>query len=99
MEEKKRKYGTDEGSKKGGATTRAKFFPYEGTAVYVRTRVDAEAAAVVRTIPETDRSRFLTEAVIAEDAKRRARRIEGNLSSESPPGGNVGKRVRRIAKQ
>ena len=70
MEAEKRKHGTDEGSRRGGETTRAKFYPYEGKAVYMRMRVDAEAAAIVKTIPETERSQFFTEAIF-EEAQRR----------------------------
>lgn len=59
-----------EGSRKGGATTRAKFFPYKGKSVYMRMRVDKEAAEVVASIPETERSRFFTEAIFAEAQRR-----------------------------
>lgn len=70
MEKQKRKHGTEEGSRRGGETTRAKFYPYEGKSVYLRMRVDAEAAAVVASVPETDRSRFLTEAITGEMVRR-----------------------------
>ena len=59
-----------EGGRKGGAITRAKFYPYEGKPVYLRIRVDKEAAAVVAKIPETERSRFFTEAIFAEAQRR-----------------------------
>lgn len=59
-----------EGSRKGGATTRAKFYPYEGKSVYMRLSVDKEAAQKVASIPETERSRFLTEAIFAEAQRR-----------------------------
>lgn len=59
-----------EGSRRGGATTRAKFFPYEGKSVYLRLRVDADAAEIVSHIPETERSRFFTEAIFAEAQRR-----------------------------
>lgn len=70
MRPKGRIHGTDEGSRKGGATTRAKFFPYEGKSVYMRVRVDKEATEKVATIPETERSRFFTEAILEEVARR-----------------------------
>ena len=59
-----------EGGRKGGAITRAKFFPYEGKSVYLRLRVDADAAEIVSQIPETERSRFFTEAIFAEAQRR-----------------------------
>lgn len=59
-----------EGSRKGGATTRAKFYPYEGKAVYMRLSVDKVAADKAATIPETERSRFFTEAIFAEAQRR-----------------------------
>ena len=59
-----------EGSRKGGETTRAKFFPYEGKSVYMRMSVDKEAAEIAASIPETERSRFLTEAIFAEAQRR-----------------------------
>ena len=70
MEKQKRIHGTDEGSRKGGETTRAKFYPYEGKSVYMRMRVDKEAAVIVASIPETDRSKFLTEAITNEMVRR-----------------------------
>lgn len=59
-----------EGSRKGGATTRAKFYPYEGKSVYLRLRVDEDAAEKAATIPETERSKFFTEAIFAEAQRR-----------------------------
>lgn len=59
-----------EGSIKGGATTRAKFFPFDGKSVYMRLRVDKDAAEVLASIPATERSRFLTEAIFAEVQRR-----------------------------
>ncbi len=70
MEKKMRQHGTAEGSRRGGETTRAKFYPYEGKSVYMRMRVDKEAAIVVASIPETDRSKFLTEAITNEMVRR-----------------------------
>ena len=70
MEAEKRKHGTDEGSRRGGETTRAKYYPYEGRAVYMRLRVDAEAAEIVKTIPATERSQFFTEAITNEMLRR-----------------------------
>lgn len=67
---KKKTRGSMEGSKKGGATTRAKFFPYEGKTVYLRVKVDKEAAEKVARIPETERSRFFTEAITNEMVRR-----------------------------
>ena len=59
-----------EGSRRGGATTRAKFYPYEGKAVYLRLSVDRGAAEKAASIPETERSRFFTEAIFAEAQRR-----------------------------
>lgn len=59
-----------EGSRRGGATTRAKFYPYDGKAVYLRLSVDRCAAEKVASIPETERSRFFTEAIFAEAQRR-----------------------------
>lgn len=70
MEKQKRQHGTAEGSRRGGETTRAKFYPYEGKSVYMRMRVDKEAAVIVASIPETDRSKFLTEAITNEMVRR-----------------------------
>lgn len=58
-----------EGGRKGGAMTRAMFYPYEGKAVYMRLSVDKEAAEKAASIPETERSRFFTEAIF-EEAQR-----------------------------
>lgn len=71
---KKRIHGTDEGSRKGGEATRAKFYPYEGKPVYVRVRVDKTAADIAATIPETERSRFFTEAIQNEMLRRQTRK-------------------------
>ena len=79
---KKRKHGTDEGSRKGGATTRAKFYPYEGKAEYMRVRVSRAAAAAVAAVPETARSRFFTEAIMSEVARRQSRTIPGKTAAE-----------------
>ena len=59
-----------EGGRKGGATTRAQFYPYEGKAVYLRLSVDKGAAEKAASIPETERSRFFTEAIFAEAQRR-----------------------------
>lgn len=68
MTEKEKKFM--EASKRGGEMTRAMFYPYEGKAVYMRLAVDKEAAAKAATIPETERSRFFTEAIFAEAQRR-----------------------------
>lgn len=75
MRPKGRIHGTDEGSRKGGAATRAKFFPYEGKAAYMRVRVDKDAADVVAAVPEMERSRFLTEAILEEVSRRQAKGV------------------------
>lgn len=56
--------------KEAGAATRAMYFPYEGTPVYLRLCVAPPAAKVVDQIPETERSRFLTEAIQEEHILR-----------------------------
>lgn len=63
----KRKRNTNQ----GGKTTHDKFYPYSGKAAYMRVRVAGKAAEIVREIPETERSRFFTEAITNEDTKRK----------------------------
>lgn len=63
-----------EASRKGGATTRAKFYPYDGTPIYMRVNVDKKAADIVAKIPETERSRFFTEAIQNEMIRRQQKR-------------------------